>query len=123
MQIRGSTVKDAAKIHAIYDHYKYNLDIKHLENIAVAVDDNGEVIGIMVLTTVLECTFLTNPTATRRSKIDALKALVAVGRKSVKDLGYELVHAFANDKIKGILSKHFGFQRGEGTNLVLFVEE
>lgn len=122
MRIRGSSVRDIAQIHAIYDHYQYKLDIPHLEQIAVAVDEDDQVIAVMVLNTVLECTFLTKPTAAKRDKLEALKQLVESGRRSVKELGYDLVHAFANEKIKGILKKHFGFQNAEGTNLVLFME-
>jgi hypothetical protein len=76
----------------------------------------------MSLNTVLECSFLTLPDASRKDRIEALRLMVECGKVSVKNLGYDLVHAFANDKIKNILTKHFGFQNARGTNLVLFVE-
>jgi len=122
MNIRGANKGDSKFIQEIFKEHEFKLDPDHLEWIMIAEDDEGKPIALMSLNTVLECSFLTVGGAKRRDKIEALRQMVKVGTASVKDLKYDLVHAFANDKIRDILVKHFGFQKAQGTNLVLFVE-
>lgn len=122
MRIRGAGVRDTAIIKKLFDEYEFKLDTPHLERIIIAEDDNGKPIAVMSLNTVLECCFLTVNGSHRRDKIEALKLLVETGKTEVKNIGYDLVHAFANDKIEGILKKHFCFEDAKGKNLVLFVE-
>lgn len=122
MRIRGARKADLREIEGFYKESNCHLDVDHLERLIVAEGDDSKLIAVLTLNTVLECTFLTAPDATKRDRIESLKHLVEHGKREVKELKYELVHAFANDLIKDILKKHFEFQDAKGTNLVLFVE-
>lgn len=122
MKIRGARKSDSKFIDEIYKEYDFTLDPKHLEMIMIAEDDNGNPIAIMSLNTLLECCFLTVKSSNRKDKIESLKELVKCGKIAVKNLGYDLVHAFSNDTIAPILAKHFKFVDGKGKNQVLFVD-
>lgn len=122
MIIRRAVKRDLEFISNLYDFYDFKLEPKHLQSLAVSEVDN-EIVAVMSLNTVLECCFLTGENASRKSKIQALKRLVEVGISETQRLGYDGVHAFANDKIASILKKHFEFKPGKGENLFLFVEE
>jgi len=122
MKIRGANNRDVVTISKLYDEYGFKLEPNHLEMILIAEDDNNKIIAIASLNTVLECAFLTVKDAGRKNKIEALKKLIQISKQSVRDLKYDLVHAFANELIAPILKKHFEFQPAKGENLVLFVE-
>lgn len=123
MIIRRAEKKDLKFISDLYDSYDFKLEPKHLQSLAVAEEVGNEIVGVMSLNTVLECCFLTNRNSSRKNKIQALKRLVEVGISETRRLKYDGVHAFANEAIAGILSKHFDFVSGKGTNLWLNVEE
>ena len=122
MIIRRAKREDLKFISNLYDFYDFKMEPRHLQSLAVAEEDDY-IIGIMSLNTVLECCFLTAENASRKSKIQALKELVLVGIGEIRRLKYDGTHAFANDKIAGILEKHFDFVPGKGTNLFLHVDE
>lgn len=123
MRIRAALNRDIGQIDKLFTDSGFKLDIKHLERLIVAEDDNGKIAGVLYLNTVLECTFLTDEKGvSRKKRVNSLKLLVEQGKKEVKAIGFDLVHAFANEKIAPILEKHFGFEQGKGKNLILFTE-
>lgn len=122
MRIRSACKKDIPIIQEMFNKSDFKIDPTHLERLIVSETEEGQVIGILMLNTVLECTFVTSDNLSRKSRIQSLRALYEIGKREVKAIGYDLVHGFSNDKISPILLKHFNFQEGKGRNLVLFVE-
>jgi len=122
MRIRSACARDMKCIIDLFKKHDFKLDTKHLERLIVYVDKKDKILGILMLNTVLECSFITDEALPKKSRILALKALVAQGKKEVKTLHFDLVHAFSNDKIEKILMKHFKFVEGKGKNLIYFVE-
>lgn len=119
--LRNACKRDASHIQELFDRNGFKLDLDHLERLIVT-EENDKVTGILYLNTVLEASFITDEDLPKRSRIRSLSLLVEQGKREVKAIGYDLVHAFANDKTESILVKHFGFEPGKGVNLILFVE-
>jgi len=120
-RLRNACQRDIQYIQRLFEAYDFKLDPKHLERLMVT-EENERITGVLYLNTVLECSFLTDDSLPRTVRGRSLNLLVDQGKKEVKAIGYDLVHAFSNERLEGILKKHFGFQPGKGTNLVLFVE-
>ena len=121
MIIRGARKSDLKFIEDIYREYDFKLEPKHIEMMVIAEDEDSTPIAVMSLNTVLECSFLTSKTSLKKQKVEALKQLVEIGIREVKQLGYDNTHAFSNELIAPILKKHFGFKPANGENLILFV--
>lgn len=122
IRLRNACQRDVQYIHELFDKYDFKIDPKHLERLIVTEEGNGNITGVLYLNSVLECSFITDERLSRRSRCNSLNLLVAQGKREVKAIGYDLVHAFSNEKLESILKKHFGFTTGKGTNLILFVE-
>lgn len=122
IRLRSACKRDISYIDGLFVKNGFKLDTDHLERLIVSVDDEDKILGILYLNTVLEASFITDEDLPKRSRIRSLSLLVEQGKREVKAIGYDLVHAFANDKTEGILVKHFGFEAGKGVNLILFVE-
>lgn len=122
IRLRNACQRDLKYVQELFDKYNYKIDPEHMERLILTEAEDGQITGILYLNTVLECSFLTDEGLSQRSRAESLILLVEQGKKEVKSIGYDLVHAFSNERLEGILKKHFGFTTGKGTNLVLFVE-
>jgi N-acetylglutamate synthase-like GNAT family acetyltransferase len=123
MRIRGAGARDVSKIDKLFKDYSFKLDPNHLEMMLVAEDEDEEIIGVCSLVTILECTFITDQKIRLRDRVEALKELVRIGSREAHDLGYDVVHAFSQNKqVINTLKKHFEFQDATGQVLVKFTD-
>jgi hypothetical protein len=124
LRIRGAGPRDLDKVQKLYKDYNFTLDAKHLELMIVAEDtDTGDIIAIASLVTLLEATFITDKTKSRKDRLAALDACMSAGEKTVKSLGYENYHGFATNKaIENLSKKRYGYVNAEGKNLIKWVE-
>jgi hypothetical protein len=123
MKIRGATTRDFSAIDKLFKQYNFKLDIPHLEMLMVAESEDGELLGVCSLVTLLECAFLCDKDIKLRDRVSALKELVAVGNREANSLGYDVVHAFTeNGQVERTLKKHFEFQDASGKVLIKFTD-
>lgn len=110
MIIRGARKANAGEIAAILEQYNCTIDTDHLSMMLVAEDDDGKVIGVCSLVTLLEGAFLLNKATPKRQRLTAMKLLIETGSTAAKSLGYDIVHGFVEDKlVERTLRKKFNF--------------
>lgn len=109
MITRGARVADFKQIEALYLADGFVFDAKHLERVIV-IEDNDIIVAVGVLTTILECAFITNHQASRKSRVLALTHLVDQTAIEMKNIGFDIVHAFVtNEAMLKILKSKFNF--------------
>lgn len=121
--VRGARKSDLVFIDKLYQDAGFKLDIPHLERLVV-VEDEGEIVAVGSLTTILEAAFVTNPNSRLRKRTQGLSLLAKQAESETKSIGYDLYHNFVtDDQVNRTLKKHFGFEDGKGFNLIKFIEE
>lgn len=118
-RLRGASGKDYPAIEWLFKNSGFTLDYKHMERLMV-VEDEGGIIAVGSLATLLEASFVVEPTRSKKSKVIALTALMQQVDKEVGILQYDNFHVFAtNDDIIGILKKRFKFVRTAAKQVLL----
>lgn len=124
MRIRGANKGDFKFIDGLYTANNFTFDSRHLEQIIVAEDELG-IVAVGTLVNILEVTFVTVPTRSRKSRVIALTALMDQVDTEAKTLKYDQVHAFVtNESILHILKDRFSFVKTKAIQvLIRFLKE
>jgi len=120
MILRGATKRDFNNIKKLLESYDFKLEFNHLESLVV-VEDNGVVVAVGSLQTILEAMFIVDKDINKRKRAAALSLILTQSSIEVKALGYDNFHSFAtNESIKNILTKR-GAKKVEGEVLIKWI--
>lgn len=118
-RLRGASGKDYPAIDWLFRNAGFTLDYRHMERLMVVEDEQG-IIAVGSLATLLEASFVVEPTRSKKSKVIALTALMHQVDKEVNTLKYDNFHVFAtNDDIISILRNKFKFVRTAAKQVLL----
>jgi len=119
MIIRGANQKDFRYIDSLYKESGFEFDSRHLEQIII-VEDNAGIIAVGTLVKLLEVSFLTVSSRSRKAKVLALTALMDQVDKEVINLRFDHVNAFVtNDSMLGILKNKFDFVKSKALQVLV----
>lgn len=122
MRVRGAGARDTDVIDRLYKEYEFTLDIAHIESLIVVEDDDGDVIAVGSLVTILEGAFLVDTSRPRRERVEAMKLVMRQADIEAAILKYDSYHSFAtNLSIVQILKRKFSFKLCRGTALLRWV--
>jgi hypothetical protein len=103
----------------------FNLpDPTNLVGVRVAKQEE-KIIGFGLVKTFHEAVLILDPEASIKNKVLAVRNLLEECKRESRMRKIDSIHAFVKDNLKyeEFLIKHFGFQRINGTALVLDIEE
>lgn len=119
LRIRGANKQDFTFVEKLYSNSNFEINFKHLERLMVIEDEHG-IIAVGSLATILEASFVTDPTRSQRSRVIALTALLKQVDREVEILQYTNFHVFAtNDSILKILKHKFKFVKTSAKQVLL----
>jgi hypothetical protein len=119
MRIRGANQKDFRFIDSLYKDAGFEFDSKHLEQIILAEDDTG-IVAVGTLVTLLEVSFLTVNSRSRKSRVLALTTLMDQVDIETKNLRFDHVNAFVtNDSMLAILKNKFDFVKSKALQVLV----
>lgn len=119
LRVRGASYKDFAAIEKLYAASNFTLDFKHLERLMIVEDEIG-IVAVGALNTILEASFVCDPTRSQRNRVLALTNLLQQVDKETANLQYSNFHVFAtNDSILKILKGKFKFVKTSAKQVLL----